>query len=51
MHFLALVPRAIFGSENLNEIFGVTMFFGGAGILVGPPIVSICMKFDSRKTY
>jgi hypothetical protein len=43
--FLALVPRALFGSENLNRIFGVSMFFGGIGILIGPPIVSICLLF------
>jgi hypothetical protein len=44
--FLALVPRALFGSENLNRIFGVSMFFGGiAGILIGPPIASICLFF------
>lgn len=36
----ALVPRSLFGSQNLNRIFGITMFFGGIGILIGPPIVS-----------
>jgi hypothetical protein len=32
--FLALVPRALFGSENLNRIFGVSIFSDGLAFLL-----------------
>nr|CAH0109386.1 unnamed protein product [Daphnia galeata] len=49
--FLALVPRALFGSENLNRIFGVTMFFGGIGILIGPPIAGLVVDITPDRSY
>lgn len=41
---LAIVPRFIFGSNSLANVFGVNMFFSGAGILIGPPIAGQCRK-------
>ncbi|XP_046634447.1 monocarboxylate transporter 5-like [Daphnia pulicaria] len=49
--FLALVPRALFGSENLNRIFGVSMFFGGIGILIGPPIAGLIVDITPGRSY
>lgn len=46
---LATVPHKIFGKENLNAIFGLTMFFGGAGIFIGPPIAGLLV--DLTKSY
>ena len=43
---LALVPRFMFGSENLTNIFGINMFFGGAGILIGPPIAGFLVDLN-----
>lgn len=43
---LALVPRFIFGGENLTNIFGINMFFGGAGILIGPPIAGLLVDLN-----
>lgn len=40
---LAIVPRHVFGGTNLNRIFGVIMFFGGAGTLLGSPIAGILL--------
>lgn len=36
---LAIVPRTIFGS--VDKIFGIILFFGGVGILIGSPIAGI----------
>jgi predicted MFS family arabinose efflux permease len=47
---LALVPRHIFGAENLSVIFGVNMFFGGAGILIGPPIAGLLVDITHSYT-
>ncbi|EFX85219.1 hypothetical protein DAPPUDRAFT_98699 [Daphnia pulex] len=49
--FGSLVPRAIFGSENLNRIFGVSMFFGGIGILIGPPIAGLIVDITPGRSY
>lgn len=48
---LALVPRSLFGSQNLNRIFGITMFFGGIGILIGPPIAGLLVDSTPGRSY
>ena len=35
--FLAIVPRHIYGKHNMNLVFGIVMFFGGVGSLIGSP--------------
>lgn len=40
----SLTVRSIFGSENLNRIFGINMFFGGIGILIGPPLAGLLVE-------
>ena len=40
---LAIVPRTIFGS--VDKIFGIILFFGGVGILIGSPIAGIFVTF------
>ena len=43
---LALVPRFMFGSENLTNIFGINLFFGGAGTFIGPPIAGFLVDLN-----
>lgn len=38
-----LVPRHIFGNQRLATVFGRTRFFGGAGILIGPPVAGLLL--------
>lgn len=40
----SLTVRSIFGSENLSHIFGINMFFGGIGILIGPPLAGLLVE-------
>jgi len=46
---LALVPHHLFGSDRLNAIFGLTIFYGGAGVLTGPPIAGLLL--DLTESY
>nr|CAH0112422.1 unnamed protein product [Daphnia galeata] len=48
---LALVPRSLFGTLNLSRIFGVTMFFGGLGILIGPPTAGLIVDSTQGRSY
>lgn len=41
----ALVPREIFGSQSLSNVFGINMFFSGVGLLVGPPVSGQSIDF------
>lgn len=44
---MTLVPREIFGAANLNTIYGLSMFFGGAGIFIGPPMAGLLLDLTS----
>ena len=35
---MPLVPRQIYGSEHLNDVFGIILFSGGVGSLIGSPL-------------
>ncbi|XP_046649977.1 monocarboxylate transporter 12-like [Daphnia pulicaria] len=48
---LALVPRSLFGTLNLSRVFGITMFFGGLGILIGPPIAGLIVDSTPGRSY
>jgi len=40
----SLTVRSIFGGENMSQIFGINMFFGGVGILIGPPLAGLLVE-------
>jgi len=40
----SLTLRSIFGSKSLNDVFGINMFFGGVGILIGPPLAGLLVE-------
>ncbi|KAL2078406.1 hypothetical protein ACEWY4_026091 [Coilia grayii] len=45
----AYVTTAVVGIERLTEAYGILMFFGGTGIMLGPPVVG--WFFDWMQSY